>query len=185
MFSFLPNWNGIHPLIVHFPIVMVLIAPVFVVFAVILRRHARVLAACALALMIAGTIGAVLAVLSGEAGAELAERVPGAEPVLERHEELAETTRTMLIGVTIVYALIVAAPSVFKKLLNPVPSITLNSAFLLLYLVAVVFLVNTAHQGGVLVHTYGAHAMLGPGAQQGQAAGYEAGEEHEEDEDRE
>ena len=49
------------------------------------------------------------------------------------------------------------------RVLEPIPAIALNGAFLVLYLVAASFLVNTAHQGGALVHTYGIHAMLDAG----------------------
>lgn len=156
----IPAWNAIHPLIVHFPIVLTLIAPMFVLAAMMFRKHARIFAVCALALMAGGAVGAILSVSSGEAGSEQAEQIPGAEPMLERHEELAETTQTLLVVVTFVYAAIVIAPMYFKKLLSPAPSIALNVMFLLLYLFVVVALVNTAHLGGILVHKYGAHASV-------------------------
>jgi uncharacterized membrane protein len=161
MFPQLPSWDGMHPLVVHFPIALILVAPIFVILSMILRKSARPLAVCALVLMALGTIGAMAAVSTGEAGAEVAERTPGAEQAVEEHEELAETTRTMLIIVTVVYGLIVLAPMVYKKALEPIPSIALNGSFLILYLVAASYLANTAHQGGVLVHTYGVHATLG------------------------
>ena len=180
MFPQLPSWDGMHPLVVHFPIALILVAPIFVILSMILRKSARPLAACALILMMLGTIGAMAAVSTGEAGAELAERTPGAEQAVEEHEELAETTRTMLIIVTVVYGLIVLAPMVYKKVLEPIPSITLNGSFLILYLVAASYLANTAHQGGMLVHTYGVHAMLGAPTSQAANGGEESeeGEEH-------
>ncbi|MBI5091122.1 MAG: hypothetical protein HZB26_01620 [Candidatus Hydrogenedentes bacterium] len=166
----IPSWDSMHPLVVHFPIALVLIAPIFVVLSVILRKSARPLAACALLLMALGTAGAMAAVSTGEAGAELAERVAGVDAAIDKHEDLAETTRTMLIVVTVVYALIVLAPFLSKRILDPIPSVALNGSFLVLYVVAATFLVNTAHQGGVLVHTYGVHAMLGPAAPSANAA---------------
>ncbi len=166
MFPNLPSWDSIHPLIVHFPIALILVAPIFVIASMVFRKSAFPLGACALILMAMGTVGAILAVATGEAGAELAERVPGVEVTLEKHEDLAETTRTMLIVVTVVYALIVAAPLAMKKLMDPVPSTLLNVSFLVLYLVGASFLINTAHQGGLLVHAYGVHAMLGPSTPQ-------------------
>ena len=181
MFPQFPSWDAIHPLIVHFPIVLTLIAPAFVLLAVILRKYNRVFAACALALMIGGTVGAILAVSSGEAGAELAEQVPGAEPVLEEHEELAETARTLLVVVTVVYALIVFAPLIFKKLLNPAPWIALNLGFLVLYFFPAVSLINASHQGAVLVHKYGAHANISADAPTLHAS--EEGEGHEEEDE--
>ena len=182
MFPTLPSWDSIHPLIVHFPIALIIVAPIFVIMSMVFRKSALPLGACALSLMAMGTVGAILAVETGEAGAELAERTPGVEAALEKHEELAETTRTMLIVVTVVYALIVAAPLAMKKLMDPVPSTLLNVSFLALYLVGASFLINTAHQGGLLVHAYGVHAMLAPVSQ---AEGVAFPSEHEESEDEE
>ncbi len=187
MFPNLPSWDSIHPLIVHFPIALILVAPIFVIASMVFRKSAFPLGACALILMAMGTVGAILSVATGEAGAELAERVPGVEATLEKHEDLAETTRTMLIVVTVVYALIVAAPMAMKKLMDPVPSILLNISFLVLYLVGASFLINTAHQGGLLVHTYGVHAMLGPGTAPSASSELEegAGERKEDEEEEE
>ena len=179
MFPQLPSWDGMHPLVVHFPIALILVAPLFVILSMAMRTYARPLAACALLLMFLGTIGSMVAVSTGEATAELSEGIPGAEAALEEHEELAETTRTMLIVVTLVYTLIVLAPVVYKKVLDPIPSVVLNGSFLILYLVAVSFLANTAHQGGVLVHTYGIHAALGA-----PASGLPAPESDNDDDDR-
>lgn len=171
----IPSWDSLHPLVVHFPIALVLVAPLFVLASVIFRSASRTLASCALLLMALGTVGAFIAVATGEAGAELADRSPEVNTTIEKHEELAETTRTMLVVVTSVYALIVFAPFVSKRVLDGVPSVALNGAFLVLYLVAATFLVNTAHQGGRLVHVYGVRAMLGPVPQPSVALGTSAG----------
>jgi hypothetical protein len=54
--------------------------------------------------------------------------------------------------------------------------------FLALYLVAVVYLVNTAHQGGLLVHAYGVRAMIDVPSQN--AASESAHEVEEEESER-
>lgn len=182
MFPTLPSWDGMHPLVVHFPIALILVAPLFVVMSMIMRRYARPLAASALVLMVLGTAGAIAAVSTGEAAGELAERTSAAEAAIEQHEELAETTRTMLLIVTTIYVLIVLSPLVYQKVLEPIPSIALNGSFLILYVVAASFLANTAHQGGMLVHSYGIHAMVGPPAPG--AAGVPAGDDEDEGEGR-
>lgn len=177
MFPQLPAWDGLHPLIVHFPIALIMVAPIFVILSMIFRKSTMQLAVCALVLMTLGTVGSMVAVSTGEATAELNENIPSAEAAIEEHEELAETTQTMLIVVTLVYALIVVAPLVYKKVLDPVPSIVLNAAFLILFAVAASYLANTAHQGGVLVHTYGVHANLGTPATPVSGEGGESGDE--------
>ncbi len=37
----LPGWDGLHPLVVHFPIALLLVAPVFVVLGLVLPRAGR------------------------------------------------------------------------------------------------------------------------------------------------
>ncbi|MFA6241999.1 MAG: DUF2231 domain-containing protein, partial [Candidatus Hydrogenedentales bacterium] len=121
MFPPIPSWDTLHPLIVHFPIALLLVAPLFVILSLAVRKYSRPFAVCALTLMILGTIGTIVAVSTGEAGAELADRTPGVDAALEQHEELAETTRTLFIVVTAIFALIVLAPLVVKKMLDPLP----------------------------------------------------------------
>lgn len=182
MFPPMQSWDSIHPLIVHFPIALLMVAPLFVVLSLVFRKQARPFAFAALTLMVLGTIAAVAAVSSGEAGAELVDRSGGVDAVLEQHEELAETTRTVFLAITGIYTLIVLAPFVFKKVLAPIPATALNGSFLALYLVATVLLVNTAHLGGVLVHKYGTHAMIDAGTPVVASNAGESG--HEKDDDR-
>ena len=68
----------------------------------------------------------------------------------------------MLTGI---FALIVFAPMVLRKELTRATLIPLNFAFLLFYGAGMILLVNTAHQGGLLVHQYGVRAMMDSTAQ--------------------
>src|SRR5579883_1369195 len=99
----IPSWQAIHPLIVHFPIALLLVAPLFIVVA-ILRKPERNLPylIAALILMALGTVGTYLASSSGEAAGQLAESVPQAKPVLEQHEELAVTTELAFTALTLI-----------------------------------------------------------------------------------
>ena len=96
---------------------------------------------------------------TGEAASEFAERAGAAQSVLEEHEELAETTRAVFTVLTGVFLVIVVAPLLFRKELARSIVIPLNLAFLLFYGAGILLLVNTAHQGGRLVHEYGILAM--------------------------
>ena len=89
----LPSWEAIHPLVVHFPIAQLLVAPLFIVIG-LLRRSDRSFQfmLVALILMALGTVGTFVATSSGEAAGELAENIPQAKAVLEHHQDLAETT---------------------------------------------------------------------------------------------
>jgi uncharacterized membrane protein len=160
MFPPIPDWDGLHPLIIHFPIALLLIAPVFMLVAIVSSRLHRVFAIVALILMVIGTAAAFVAVETGEAAAELAIRTGGVAEVLERHEELAETTAMFFTFLTIAFALLAIGPALLKKPLNRAIIVPAHVLFLLVYLTGTVVLANTAHEGGRLVHEHGVHAFV-------------------------
>jgi uncharacterized membrane protein len=157
----IPSWDGLHPVIVHFPIALLLVAPILILLGTLLPRRSRPMLVAALILMAIGTTAAWIAVSTGEAAGELAERMTTAEAVVENHEELAETTSAIFTALTAVFAVIVLAPAAFKKELAPKILIPLNLAFLLFYGAGAVVLINTAHEGGRLVHEFGVRAAVG------------------------
>ncbi len=157
----LPSWDGLHPLIIHFPIALLFVAPLFVVLGIVLRRS-RLFLWAALLLMAIGTAGTFFAVSTGEAAGKLADRTPQVAAVLERHEELAETTRIIFTALTLVFAGIVAAPAAFRQLRGAAFRIVLPLFFLLFYGAGVVVLAHTAHNGGRLVHELGVQALMAP-----------------------
>ena len=160
MFPQIPSWDALHPLIIHFPIALLLVAPLLVVLGILFRKPGRGLLIAALIMMLLGTIGIYLALATGEAAGELAERTPGVAAVLERHEELAQTARAMFTALTIVFAAILFAPAFFKKVLSRKSTAAISLAFLLFYAAGAIVLANVAHQGGRLVHEYGVRAMI-------------------------
>lgn len=159
----IPPWNGLHPLIVHFPIALLMVAPILIVVA-LLAKQERAFLTSALIVMALGTAGAWLAVATGEAAGHLAEGIPGAEPLLERHEEMAESARTVFTVLTLVFAALIAVPWALKR--EPPRAVRLGSygGLLAVYAGALLFLANTAHQGARLVHEKGVHALVVPGA---------------------
>ena len=162
MFPPIPSWDGLHPLIIHFPIALLLVAPILVLLGLISPNRGRAFLGAALILMVLGTIASWVAVSTGEAAGELAERASGAGAVLEQHEELAETTRTAFTILTGLFIAILFAPAIFRRQLSQKVLLPVNILFLLLYGSGVVFLINTAHQGGRLVHEFGVRAMIAP-----------------------
>jgi uncharacterized membrane protein len=155
----LPTWDGLHPLVTHFPIALLLVAPLFVVLGLVRRDSGPVLLRAALLLMVLGTIAIYVAVPTGEAAGRLAERSPQINQALERHEELAEATRVLFTALTVIFGVIVFGPLVFKKELERRSTLALHIAFLIFYGAGAAVLTNTAHQGGQLVHAFGVHAM--------------------------
>ena len=89
MFPPIPSWDALHPLIVHFPIALLLVAPILVLGGMLLPRQSTGLFIAALVLMAIGTVATYFAISTGEAAAEIAERVTPAAAILENHDELA------------------------------------------------------------------------------------------------
>lgn len=156
----IPSWDGLHPLIIHFPIALLLVAPLLVLIGVFLPNKGRSFLITAFILMLLGTVASFIAVSTGASAGELAERVANVESVLENHEELAETTRTVFSALTVIFGVMLFAPMIFKKDLSSKIVIPLNLAFLIFYGAGVVLLINTAHEGGRLVHEFGVRAMM-------------------------
>lgn len=165
MFPPIPSWDGLHPIIIHFPIGLLIVVPIIILMGLLMPKNGRTFLIAAFVLMLIGTIATFVAVSTGEAAGELAEHINNVESVLEEHEELAETTRTVFTALTAVFGVILFAPMLFKKELSRAILIPLNLAFLLFYGSGVVLLLNTAHQGGILVHQLGVHAVMDPAAQ--------------------
>lgn len=163
----IPSWDGLHPIIIHFPIALLLIAPILILLGIFFGKSSRAFMISAFVLMLIGTIAIYVAVATGESAGELAERMANVETVLENHEELAETTQILFTALTVIFGAIIFVPMLFKKELGRKIIIPLSLAFLLFYSTGTVFLLNTAHEGGRLVHEFGVRAMVAGSAQNG------------------
>ena len=89
--------NPLHPAVVHFPIVLACLLPLFAIGALVaIRRGARPLRAWSLPLAVGAalTLSSWVAVQTGESQDERVERVVGNAP-LEAHEEAAELFLTL------------------------------------------------------------------------------------------
>jgi len=159
----IPNWTELHPLVIHFPIALLLVAPLFIIAGIVMNpQEGRPYLVTALFLMVLGTVGTMLAVLTGEAAAEVAHRTVAMSAVLERHQELAETTRDIFGLLTVIFAAILVVPRLLKRETTTGAARILPLAFLIFYGSGAVLLVNTAHNGGRLVHELGVRATLEP-----------------------
>jgi uncharacterized membrane protein len=157
----IPSWTELHPLVIHFPIALLLVAPLFIVGGILVNpQKGRPFLIAALVLMMLGTAGTFFAVATGEAAGEVAQRTAAVSTVLERHEDLAETTRIVFSVLTLIFAALLFLPRLLKREATMISARILPLAFLLFYSAGAVILVNTAHNGGRLVHELGIHAGI-------------------------
>lgn len=160
MFPVLPDWNGMHPVFVHFPVALLLVAPLLLIVALAARDAWRPWAFAALALMALGAVSAWLAVGSGHAAGQLVDRTPELERAISAHEALALTTRNLWTLLTLLLALVVLMPAWLRR---PLPAGLRITAFLLVVALSAAgasWLARTADTGGRLVHTSGVRAMV-------------------------
>ena len=82
--------------------------------------------------------------------------------VLETHESMAERTRVVFAVLSAVFVVLLAAPRLLKRTDTRLTTTVLPLAFLVLYGAGALLLVNTAHNGGRLVHQFGVRALMPP-----------------------
>jgi|CXWL01.1.fsa_nt_gi uncharacterized membrane protein len=173
-----PSWDALHPLIVHFPVALLLVAPLFLLAGLAMKpERGRPAILAGLVLLVLGTAGAWFAIATGEAAGEAAERLPGVNAMLEQHESLAEQTRTVFTGLTVALAAILFGPRLLRRPLARAPQAVILSAFLACYLGGAALLANTAHHGGRLVHELGVRAPMAAGPTLASATAGAAGDQ--------
>lgn len=160
-------WNALHVAIIHFPIVLLMIAIAPALLALAWRRYAGPLSAFALALLIVGTASAFIATSTGEAAQGIIpSTIPAAaDEVLEEHEKLAELTRNLFVVVTLAYAALAGVRWRFGEKMPRWAFPAAGAIVALPHAAGVLMLANTAHLGGRLVHEFGIRAPInGPNA---------------------
>lgn len=136
--------DPLHPAIVHFPVVLIVLGSVTALVAVFWRKgYVPIFAAVLLSL---GALGAWAAVQSGESDGGLVESLtPKAEALLNAHEKWAE--RTLTLGITAAVLAIVAASLVrFPRVARATAAVAAVAACVASWAVY-----ETGHRGGALV----------------------------------
>lgn len=140
--------NPLHPAVVHFPIVLILLGAMVALLVIVWRRwHLPWLAAV---LMVAGASGALVAARTGGQQAEMAGEISeSAELILDHHETWGERTRNLAIAAAIL-ALVSASATRFPKVARGLTVATALVAGATAYSVA-----QAGHYGGQLVYKHG------------------------------
>ncbi len=143
--------HPIHPIIVHFPIALLCVS---VAFDVLARRWPTGgFRDTSLYCLLAGVMGAALAVVTGGMEEELAERAGAPESVLELHESLGTVTLVAFA------ALLGLRFAMQRGWIKDIPPLTVG-----LGVIGIVILALTGYWGGELVYVYGigVNAMMVP-----------------------
>src|SRR5690606_9635265 len=151
----LPDWApNVHPLVIHFPIAL-LVSAVLVDLASLFTRRWPGVQFAAIVLYAAGAAGALVAFLTGRAAADAIDLPTRAVATLDEHANLAEAT-LWFFGI---YALIRLATLWSKparsRLVFHVPLFLVGFGGLYL-------LYQTAEHGGELVYAHGIGVQLPP-----------------------
>jgi uncharacterized membrane protein len=156
----IPSWNALHPGISHFPIVLLLVAPVLLLIGVISEKRRAEMLSMALWFLIVGTIFIYLSAATGDSAKELAPKTPEVVKAVENHENMGSMARAVFTVLAVLLSALCYAPRLLKKELSPKMFVALAVILLLLYVVAAMFLFDAAHSGGLLVHKFGVHAKI-------------------------
>lgn len=156
----LPAWNAMHPLVVHMPIGVLLLAPLLVLCAGVCTKSRGVVSGLVLLVLVVGAAGAVLATVTGDAAEHAAKIPPSAGKVFHEHEEMGELTRNIAIGVAIGYAVVAGLGAGLKDRFKRPLWIGAHVLVLLSCGALAVALMNTGHLGGRLVHEFGVLAPI-------------------------
>lgn len=149
--------DPLHPALVHFPIVLLLLGAPIAVLAVFVRKcHLPALAAIVLAL---GASGAVVATFTGGQAAELAGELPGStEKVLDEHEEWGERARNF--GAAAAVLAVLSAAFVRK----PAAARIAGAVAALAACAAALSVAQAGHYGGQVVYKHGVGVNPAAGA---------------------
>lgn len=155
-----PNWDGLHPIVVHFPIALLTTAPILIILALILHRHRHALNLSALVIMAIGAAGTWLALSTGEAAEEFVDEVGTIKTILHAHEEAAEMAWKTSLVMTALFAVYTFVPWMKKKELPRKWTTIAGGVFLIAYAIPCLTVANAGHLGGRLVHEQGVRARL-------------------------
>lgn len=151
--SLIPSWApNVHPLIIHFPIVLVLLAvPMDVIHLVSPRT--RVIGNVAVTLYVLGALSAVSAYVTGRIAAG-AVFTPGmAHSMVNSHERWATVTAAWLVGFAVL--------RVGSRIVRRGEGLAARALFVALGVAAAILIQQTAERGARLVYEQGVGVIPG------------------------
>ncbi len=138
---------ALHPQVVHFAIVLVIIGVAFRFVSLLGRPAFAFTGPAAATLLILAALSGVVSVRTGDAAHGPVERAPGARPAVTEHEEWGERTQIVL--------LVLGAIELLGLAMRKSPRLrAINIASAVVGLVAVFSVYETGEHGGELVYAY-------------------------------
>jgi uncharacterized membrane protein len=149
----LPEWSNFHPLLTHFPIVLLLLLPILLILAGWYRgTRNHMFWAASLVTLLAGLALLWVTFLSGVAFAHPAPGLPAIASIIAHHCSLAQYTIGAFSMATVLLAIGLAVRKSLRledmRDLSP----WIPVGFFTFYGFGVFWLVLTAHQGAILAH---------------------------------
>ena len=133
----------LHPFVVHFPIALLTLSAVCDLVGVLADREQ--LRWTGFLLLVVGTIGALIAALTGDAAEHVAGQIPGIHDALEQHEDFATLTIW-----TAVFLVLGRAHFVVKRRFLGVA----RAVYLVLALCLAALVLYSGYTGGKMVHDF-------------------------------
>lgn len=157
----IPDWDAMHPIVIHFPVALLMAAPMLIFVGLIVPRLRSGFYLSGLVVLILGSIGAIVSVSTGEAAAQVADRTKQVTKLITEHGHMADLTRNLYLGLTLVWGgLLLASRLGGSSWFKPKVQFVAVALFLLVNIPGSLLIANMAHVGGRLVHEEGVHAMM-------------------------
>ena len=153
----MPPFNHLHPAIVHFPIALLMTAPLLFLVGALWPAQRRGIHAMALLLLVLGLLGGLLALATGDAAETFAHRTPELRAALKDHERAAQWTMILFGLLTLAWLIHRGVARLRRREPVPGPARTLFILWLVFSALGVAALLRTGHLGGRMVHELHTH----------------------------
>ena len=155
----LPTWETAHPLVVHLPIGLLAVVPLFAVWAMVAGGNRRTVGWVVMLLMLIGTTGAVIAAKTGVYTMAVAE-AGMAGGFMDQHADMGELARNWFLWVAAGYGVITILSTILKDRIKRPVWIGAHMIWLVAFGAAFLVLANAGHMGARLVHEFGVRAPM-------------------------
>ena len=157
----LPPAQGLHPLVVHFPIALLLTAWLPMLIGLVDKRRRGGWLGAGVLMLLLGVLGAFVSTFTGETAASIVGPDSKAmEDLLHAHETTAELARNIFLAVLVLCIIMLLAVRAAKE--NHKRRFVIIALLLVgvPYIFGALAMINAAHEGGRLVHEFGVRAPM-------------------------